>query len=399
MKTSEHFIRDRVDELDGLRGFLALWVLAAHILCWCGIVESAVPAKLRYPWTQFISGQAAVEVFMILSGFAISYLLHGRKQSYLDFMKGRFFRIYPVYLICLILGVLSSYLVPFILGTASWGGSVYHDYGAGPYAASSAHPLAHLFWHLTLLNGLVPQHVLPYSTTAFLMPAWSITLEWQYYLVAPFLARGVKSGLVVLGVVALLGLRFSTPWANPLLGFLPAQLPLFLIGIGSYHLYKWFHTSGRPRSPLFALPVAGMLVVIMLAPHFHAITLALWSIIFGSVFVRGTDLFSGALALVSRFLLLPGMQFFGKISYSIYLIHWPLILGLLALLLKIRPATSDFQAAAIMFVVAVPVILGAAVVLHYTVEAPGMAFGKRLVSRSRAQAEEKLAMSVSEAKG
>jgi hypothetical protein len=26
----------RVDELDGIRGILALWVAVTHILCWCG---------------------------------------------------------------------------------------------------------------------------------------------------------------------------------------------------------------------------------------------------------------------------------------------------------------------------------------------------------------------------
>ncbi len=34
---------------------------------------------------------------------------------------------------------------------------------------------------------MVPENVMPFAGTAFLGPAWSLSLEWQFYLVAPVL--------------------------------------------------------------------------------------------------------------------------------------------------------------------------------------------------------------------
>jgi hypothetical protein len=94
-----------VPELDGLRGFLASWVCLIHLLTLCGITNFPLPHLAAVLWNQFIFGGPAVEVFIILSGFAITSLLHRKQPSYLDFVRERFFRLYPVYLICLLSGL------------------------------------------------------------------------------------------------------------------------------------------------------------------------------------------------------------------------------------------------------------------------------------------------------
>jgi peptidoglycan/LPS O-acetylase OafA/YrhL len=78
----------RVDELDGIRGIPALWVAVTRILCWCGFAVDPPHAFETNPWYQFIFAAPAVDVFIILSGFAISFLLHSREQSYGSFMRG-----------------------------------------------------------------------------------------------------------------------------------------------------------------------------------------------------------------------------------------------------------------------------------------------------------------------
>jgi len=45
--------------------------------------------------------------------------------------------------------------------------------------------MSHLLAHLTLLHGALPHNILPASEYMFLAPAWSLSLEWQFYLIAP----------------------------------------------------------------------------------------------------------------------------------------------------------------------------------------------------------------------
>lgn len=374
--------RSRADELDGLRAILALWVVACHMLSWCGFYEVSFSGHLQFFWSEFIGGASAVDTFMILSGFAISFLLNNRSQNYLEFMVGRFFRIYPVYFICLMLGLASTYLAPAILQTASWRSTIYFEFERIHYACERANMGWHLFWHLTLLNGLLPKQMLPDSTSTFLPPAWSITLEWQYYLIAPFAARLVRSGTGLLGLilVSLIGYHYRMPWQNGSLAFLPPQLPLFLIGIGSYHLYDWFCQSGQPRSRFFALPFAGVVGFAVLA-RWHLVALVIWAVAFGCIFVRGDDLISRLLSVVRGTLLHPWLQRLGRMSYCIYLIHWPLILVLLSLFLHGQPALASESMVLVLFFIGLPLILGASAILHEYIELPGMALGKRVARR------------------
>jgi peptidoglycan/LPS O-acetylase OafA/YrhL len=371
----------RVDELDGLRGLLALWVAFSHIFAWCGFWETTLPRPFGSVWPVFIEASAAVDTFIILSGFAISFLLHKRSRSYLSFMTGRVFRIYPVYLVCLALGVASTFLTGAIVETAAWKGTIYFDWIRQLATSESAAFGAHTFWHLTLLNGLLPRQFLPDATGTLLTPAWSITLEWQYYLVAPLVARLVFSstGLLVLTAVSFVGAHYASKWTNPQLAFFPAHLPLFLIGIASYHFYVRF--GNRENSTSAATLAVATVIAVAVISQWHPVGLVLWALGFGCILVRGNDPFARILTLIRRTLLNPWLQGLGKISFPLYLIHWPLIIGFLWLLLRFFPAISRAQALALLIVPGLPLILAAARLLHNVVELPGMALVKKIGRR------------------
>jgi peptidoglycan/LPS O-acetylase OafA/YrhL len=370
----------RIDEFDGLRGILALWVALSHVFCWCGFATFPfglphwLGAFVGRFWVQFSFASGAVDTFIILSGFAISFMLHARTQTYGQFMTGRFFRIYPVYFICLLAGFFSIYLMPFVLTTVGWQDNEYFNlYVRPPLASELAHPGFHLVSHLTLLFGVIPEIMLPHASTTLLPPAWSITLEWQYYLLAPFLAWFVlrPSGLLALGIIGSGGLIYSHFWSN---AFLPAELPLFLVGIGSYHLYAHAEDlkSFPNRRNIFAALIAATLIV-----GWHWLALLLWIFAFGSVLADRNDRAEDFLQTPRRLLLQPALQFVGKISYPLYLVHWPVIIFLLAGLIRCSPGISPGLALATMLLIGLPVMLFVSWLLHQWVEKPLMKFGKK----------------------
>lgn len=368
----------RVDEFDGLRGVLALWVALAHILAWTGHWENPLPGRLARAWEVVVSASPAVETFIILSGFAISFLLYHKRQSYGIFMRGRFFRIYPVYLVCLAFGIGTSFLVPGILEAARWNDTIYFEWvGTLSHNEASAFG-SHVFWHLTLLNGVLTRDYLPGAAGTFLTPAWSITLEWQYYLVAPLLARGTRSaiGLLVIGLVAWLGIRYAGLWENPILSFLPPRLPLFLIGIASYHFYAGLSDSKGFRH-LPSVMLAGALVVAVVA-NWHVVAVTIWILAFGCVLVRGRDPLARLLGLVRLLLLHPVFQHLGRISYPVYLVHWPVIILILTVMLRLWPDMSQTAAFVVLTAVGLPAILILAELLHRVVEKPAIQYGRKL---------------------
>lgn len=91
--------KHRFHLLDGLRGVVAMIVVLFH-----------TPPALR-PWLSSFDGWLAVDLFFCLSGFVIAYsyekrLREGMKLT--DFVVTRIIRLYPLYLLGLVIGVLSS---------------------------------------------------------------------------------------------------------------------------------------------------------------------------------------------------------------------------------------------------------------------------------------------------
>ena len=174
----------RLPELESLRGLMSLWVLVGHVLLTfdgSGVI-----------WTVLTQNGRAVDIFMALIGFAIFFLLSQKPSSYRDYIIPRFFRLFPAYIIAFFASVLLTPMSMNVL--TSIPDLSARNIGRMQILQSSMdHTLTHTLAHLTMLHGLVPDRLLPFSDYAFLGQAWSISLEWQFYLIAPiffYLTRG-----------------------------------------------------------------------------------------------------------------------------------------------------------------------------------------------------------------
>lgn len=188
MPVAAHYIK----EFEGLRGLMALWVFLGHICNKFGIFYSS---NLDIGYRLATLTSIPVYIFICLSGFAIFSLLGNKWAGYQSYIIGRFFRIFPVYVIA------------FGAALALWnwrfdlGGIL--PINAVPaekqlvYQSTSDNYHLHVLAHLLLLQGLIPNELLFGSSESFLAPAWSLSLEWQFYLVAPYIFLLMSRSLIL----------------------------------------------------------------------------------------------------------------------------------------------------------------------------------------------------------
>ena len=135
-------------------------------------------------------GGAAVDVFFILSGMVIVQSLESFGWHARGFLIARAARTYPVYLAMLVLAV-AVLPLPFDFARLPWIGpdSVARD--VWPVGWPSAW-LVEIATHLTMTHGLLPDAVVPGGWLGLLGAAWSLSAEWQFYILALWL--GTRTG-------------------------------------------------------------------------------------------------------------------------------------------------------------------------------------------------------------
>jgi peptidoglycan/LPS O-acetylase OafA/YrhL len=370
----------KIAELEGLRGLLAWWVVAGHLLGSSGYGPSDLSGILRVIRT----GSLAVDVFIILSGFVVFLVLDQQRTNYRSFIVRRVFRLYPVYVLCLALGLIGleaardTYrILPDIANAQQF---------ASRYADTHNYFWQHLVAHLSMLHGAIPNEVLPYSSGAFLDPAWSISLEWQFYLLAPVLFFAMtRSGLgLLLAGAAIVLLKRVGPAAGSFdfASFLPLKLHFFWVGALCYLLLRWLRRSQVvvPHADAI-LGVACAIPILFLDGSAARIPMLVWLASLALVSVppdssRGWTVSSlGSSAMKSRFL-----QFLGRTSYVTYLVHIPIIQVLRWLMAKAFPDLSSLQLFIALLALSVPAVLGASVAISRYVEQPGIRLGRRLAT-------------------
>ena len=325
--------RARITELDGLRGVLSWTVVATHILLVSGWYD---PLVRRFPIIGDVP-ESAVDVFMLLSGLAITHVLmmHPRMDRY--FVR-RACRIVPAYYVALFVGILLNDMLADNLrrlppGTIGAGYIRVCEIGSERLKLDA--PL-----HFLFLHGLIPTALLPALPYTLLGVAWSLSLEFQFYLIAPALFafcrrwQAALSFLIIAVTVATLYAgKIMTVFSN---AFLPAKAAFFLVGALSFFAISREGSRGRAwllcLSPNIALGFfwwrgTGRLYEAILVP-------LIWGVVI--VMIR-----LGRFRALRTVLNSLPLQFLGRISYSTYLFHAPVIFLLQAAIWRwVNPSST-----------------------------------------------------------
>lgn len=363
-------------EIEGLRGYLALWVAVGHAMNFSGIMDGGAAITL------LLAGHQAVLVFIILSGFVITHLRLSSQEPYGPYIARRAWRIFPVYVLCFLVAMAMTPMLAGFVQQVPWADAPewagFRQERVDWLSQLQTHGWAHILAHLSGLHGLVPDEVLPYANRAFLSPAWSISLEWQFYLVAPFVVAAVRTtkGVVILSLAAIvlaalynsgrLGSYAEYPTLAQAAGY-------FAIGIAS--------RLGLERLSALNVSPLGLIAVILGALFFFVDEqrpLLIWGV-FYVLLVWGAKapilgrLFQLAFAN-------PAMRGLGQASYSFYLCHALVMAGVGSAALAVAPAVTQAQMLAFQTgAVVLSILLSLA--LYQLVERPGTRLGARFARR------------------
>jgi len=371
----------KIVAIDGLRAWLAWTVVAAHLVYFTGLDSNS------HLWGLVrVAGDSAVRVFMIICGFVIVGMLIERKESWLRYITRRCFRIFPTYLIVLAYAAASMPIARDALAHLSWmdhSAVESNEFTLGLVSSVDASPLIHTILHALLLQGVIPNNLLANSEFAFLPPAWSLSLEWQFYLIAPALLAVLRRPTwSIFAVASIVGGAVFYNWGLFGEHALPSVFfgagPYFLIGIASRLVFAdLLRKALPPAAVIFALGALGLLMGVK--------EIGLW-FAFLVFLARRPGSFNWADRIVDRI----GHAAFesnlsntlGVRSYSTYLIHYPIIQTLYYLLLPSHHFTG-IEALGIIGVPAIVLTLFGSGVLYRYVERPMIRVGARLLdSRS-----------------
>ena len=360
MQTTQHAYLSR---LDHLRFFAAALVVLFHYFhTRQGDLRSGNPLISLVD-----EGHTGIALFMVISGFIFTLIAGNRHIHYAGFLKNRVLRIYPLF-------VFAVFLQLFI--------STYNDHRN--------------YGFLQLLSWLIPFRSETVPLTPHFVQLWTIWVEFQFYLIFPFLLAftrrsGSRYLWAWLGLLVLMrALVFATSGSVRFIAYetIFGRLDQFIIGMLLARLWqaRTPHGAGSPpgHSPLW-LALASLAVLLGLhlfsrkvgftdlASPFWIIwpglEAALWA---AFLWAYLQTRWPGPLALrrgVDRLL-----ASLGAISFSIYVMHNLVIAAFKAQLPGLATGAGPVaDALATGALLVLPAVLAVAAVTYHLIERPFLA--------------------------
>lgn len=356
----------RIGYLDAARGIAACMVMVYHYTGW------KYPDNLWVKLSHIVfNGSDAVSFFFVLSGFVLSfpYIHYNKPLDVGKFYINRIYRIYPAFIIALVINVLFS--IRNDLKTtpldALWNTFGFHGYK---------------FWEeLILIRG----------RSSYLGLDWTLTIEIVMSFFIPYLIAMVFQNrkLIIWLTLStfLMGFMigvFVLPFVLGMLisvYFTELQSPAFKNT--KWHRYRKLFLilaiilfSIRHLDRIFPFGESVMYWLNLLQLDFFSCT-SIASFIFLVFIIQSKS--------TQRILEHPVLMFLGKVSYGIYLLHWVIVAMIFENWDRIVSYFPNVKSAYIIMLCvcsAITILLSAA--LYYWIELPFIKKGKKITKRWKA---------------
>lgn len=331
--------------IQALRGIASLLVVLFHTTA-----NASEILKITFLSGFFNFGSAGVDVFFVLSGFIITYTSLGsinKSKKFSTFIYRRFIRIFPTYWFIISLFLLAQILLPSF------------------YRTHFSFDIKNIFFTYLLLPG----HAMVNGVS------WTLSYELFFYLIFcfAFIIRSKKIAFAVailygfiLILLPLLGYNYENenPWIN-LITF-PMNVEFIMGVIAALIIVK------LPQR--FCLPfIVGGSLIFIIDGVFSNADYHIFSNSFNRVVLFGIPAFFVITGLVkyelNKKIIVPKMLLnLGEASYSLYLIHLPVIVAAFKILARLNIKNTLVTHLCITIIIVI--ICYACILFYQTVEKP-----------------------------
>ena len=271
----------------------------------------------------FSGGYVGVDIFFVISGFLITHILryqlitHG-KINYREFYAKRIRRLFPALLSTLIITTI------FAIGLLSSPLLTLYGYSLSASVAS----VSNIYFYTQSGYFDISSNIKP------LLHTWSLAVEEQFYLVWPWILfliyrykhLGDLKNLIFISIIGLISLAGSQYFIenNPSAAFFIMPLRIFEFTIGASICYLDSNIKNKAVANL--LQILGFILIGVCVFYFDEITpfpgiLSLIPCLGAALLIVSGNSASWIVNIYKKI----GFIFIGKISYSLYLVHWPII--------------------------------------------------------------------------